>query len=68
MLITEEERKILEHVVRDADAWVAAAVLVGDWAVREKIDRYREAYLAAVALPDYKNRVERDAAEATLND
>ena len=65
MHLTDHDRAVLAHMVVDVDAWVAhAEAEVGEWAVTEKIAKYSAAYDAAVALPDYKNRVERDAAAA----
>ena len=65
LTLTDEQRAVLAHVVVDPDAWVAhAEAEVGENAVTGKIARHSAAYDAAVALPEYKNRVERDAAEA----
>ena len=65
MHLTDHDRAVLAHMVIDVDAWVAhAEAEVGENAVTGKIARYSAAYDAAAALPNYKNRVERDAAEA----
>lgn len=65
LTLTDEQRAVLAHVVVDPDAWVAHAVeVIGEWAVYEKLEKHRDAYMEAFALPEYKNRVERDAAAA----
>jgi hypothetical protein len=65
LTLTDEQRAVLAHVVVDPDAWVAHALAaIGELAVYEKIERHRDAYVKAFALPGYQNRVERDAAEA----
>ena len=64
MKITEEERAIIGHVVVDPDAWIAHALKeVGEWAVKAKIDKYRDDYLAKKDKPDYKNRAVRQVEE-----
>ena len=68
MKITDEERAIIGHVVIDPDAWVAHALKeVGEWAVRAKIDKYRDSYFADKIKPDYKNRAVREM-EALSNE
>jgi hypothetical protein len=62
--LTQEERAILAHVVLDPDVWVTHALAtVGEKAVTAKIERWRPVYLAEKDNPDYKNRIQRDAAE-----
>lgn len=62
MILTPEELNILAHVVVDPLAWADhAAATVGEYAVREKIEKYRAEYTEQSALPDYKNRSQRDA-------
>lgn len=64
MELTAEDRAILAHVVVDPDAWTAHALAtVGEWAVMNKINKYRADYLAEKDLPGYKNRADRDAME-----
>jgi len=64
MELTVEEKGILAHIVVDPDAWVAHALEHGgEKAVTAKIESYRADYLSKKGLPDYKNRVERDAFE-----
>ena len=61
MEITNEDRAILNHVVIDADEWISHALAtVGEWAVIEKINRYRSDYLAQKDKPGYQTRAERE--------
>ena len=72
-----EDMAILAHVITDPQAWIDNAIANNlEWAIQEKIDKYRQDYLTAKYLsitvdeetgeetrvpnPDYKNRVERD--------
>lgn len=61
-MLTKEQRAILAHVVNDPDAWAAHALAtIGEVAINEKANRYRDEYLAQKDLPGYKTRAERDA-------
>lgn len=61
MLLSNEQRAILAHVVVDPDAWVAHALAtIGEDAVQKKIERYRADYLASKKKPGYKPRAERE--------
>lgn len=62
MNITDEQRKILAHVVVDPDDWAANALK--DDHVLQKIEKYRVEYEKAAGEPDYKNRAEREALAA----
>lgn len=67
--LTELEHNIVAHVVVDPVAWWDHAnhedrKVDAEQALAEKIARHSEEYLAASAEPDYKNRAQRDAAEA----
>jgi len=66
MKFSEEDKAVLAHVVLDPDAWLAHAVKTfgeekATVFLKQKVDRWRPEYLAQKDLPDYKNRVERDA-------
>ncbi len=61
MKLTKEDRAVLAHVVVDPDAWVKHALeTVGEWAVKSKIEKYRESYLAEKDKPGYKTRAEKE--------
>lgn len=63
MNLTSEQLAILAHVVIDPQGWADhAADTVGPNAVLAKIEKYRTEYEAAVVLPGYKTRAEREAA------
>lgn len=70
MQLTAEERAILAHRKVDVDAWVAHALAtVGEWAVRENVEKYREPYFTEKKNrgDGYKPRVTRQAdADAVL--
>lgn len=60
--LSNEDRAILAHVVVNPDTWVAHSLSTpkgGEWAVRAKIDRWRESYLVEKDKPEYKTRAER---------
>ncbi len=66
--MTNEQRAVLAHVVIDPDAWLAHAVATfgeekAAEMLAEKVERWQPDYDAAVALPGYKTRAEREAAE-----
>ena len=62
MRLSVEDKAILAHVVVDPDAWVSHALAtVGEWAVKAKIEKYRDDYLAKKDLPGYQTRAEREA-------
>lgn len=75
-----EEAAILAHVIVDPQAWIDNAIANNlEWAIQEKVEKYRQDYLDAKYLsitvdpetgietrvenPDYLNRAERDALE-----
>lgn len=62
MILTEEDKAVLAHVVADPVAWFNHAMLtVGESAVGAKVDKYRAEYLAQKDLPGYQTRAEREA-------
>lgn len=82
MDITEEQYAVLSDCIVDPDEWINNAIeKVGELAVLEKIEKYRQAYLNVKYLsitidpetqeeirvenPDYKTRAEREAIEET---
>lgn len=69
MELSTEDRAVLAHVLPDPDAWVANALTrlgedVGTQAITDKIAKYRQAYLDALATEGeaYQTRAERDEA------
>jgi hypothetical protein len=60
IILTQEERDILNHVVKDADNWAANPKVTREM-VDAKVAKYRADYEANSALPDYKTRADRDA-------
>jgi len=61
MELSIENKAILAHVVVDPDAWVEHALeTVGESAVIQKIEKYRDDYLAKKDLPDYQTRAEKE--------
>lgn len=59
MELSAEDWAVLADVVVNPEAWVSHAIeVVGEYAVREKIEKYRAAYLAKKDMPDYKTRAE----------
>jgi hypothetical protein len=61
MELTQEQYAILEHVLVDPDAWIANAIAtVGELAVIDKINKYRDDYLSQKDNPNYKTRAERE--------
>jgi hypothetical protein len=60
MNLTNEQIAILAHVVIDPQAWVAHAInTVGEHAVLQKIDKYRNEYLAKKDTASYLTRAQR---------
>ena len=74
--LTERERAVLAHVVVDPDAWWehccscdgsdGQRALDHEACLSAKVARWGGEYDAAVALPDYKTRAERDAEQEAL--
>lgn len=68
MNLSAEDRAVLAHVVADPDVWVANALTLenGEQIVTDKITKYRQAYLDALAAEGqgYKTKAQRDAVEA----
>jgi hypothetical protein len=61
----QENQSVLKHCIVDPDAWVTHAIAtVGQWAVDEKIAKYRQDYLDHKYDDDYQTRAERDAPKA----
>lgn len=57
----QENQSVLKHCLVDPDAWVAhATATVGEWAVEEKINKYRDDYLKHKYDDDYQTRAERE--------
>ena len=66
MVITEEQRAVMAHVVVDPDAWIDHAVATFGEAMaavflENKVARHRAYYEEKSAAPGYKTRAERDA-------
>jgi len=61
MILTNEQLNILNHVVVDGQAWADNAT---EEAMLAKVARHKQSYDDAVAKGDYKNRKQRDEAEA----
>ena len=66
--MTPKQRAILEHVVKDADAWYSHAVQhfgqqLADQFLREKCARWEQEYDRESKRSDYKNRAQREADE-----
>jgi hypothetical protein len=60
---TEENKKVLAHIVIDPDAWIAHVMAHGnDKAIKAKVDTWQPVYEAEKAkLGDaYKNRAQRE--------
>lgn len=67
LIVSDEDLAVIAHVVPDAEAWVQHAFdNLGASAVRAKIDKYRDVYVADKARlgPGYKSRAARDAEAA----
>jgi hypothetical protein len=67
MEMTEEQRAVLAYVVPDPDSWYAHALATfgevnADELLLSKVYRWQAEYDAAVVLPGYQTRAERDAA------
>lgn len=57
----QENQSVLKHCLVDPDAWVAHAIAtVGQWAVDEKIEKYRQDYRNHKYDEGYKTRAERE--------
>lgn len=64
MELTPAEKAVLAHAVVDPDTWVANTVsMLGEEAVRAKIERWRPYYEVDKDKPNYKNRAVRNAEE-----
>ena len=64
MILTQRQLDILNHVVEDGQAWADNAKK--EEHVLAKVARYESTYDEAVANGSYKNRQQRDAAEAQI--
>ena len=62
MILTQRQLDVLNHVVVDGQAWADNAKEEAH--VLAKIAKYESAYDEAVAKGNYKNRKQRDEAEA----
>lgn len=61
MILLDEDKAILAHIVIDPQRWADhAAATIGDKSVRSKIDKYRESYLSEKDMAGYKNRKQRE--------
>jgi hypothetical protein len=63
MVLSDEDRAVLNHIVIDADVWAEHAVeTIGESAVTAKIERWKPVYLAEKERlgEDYKTRAERE--------
>jgi hypothetical protein len=64
MILTDRQLAILNHVVEDGQSWADNALKEDH--VLSKIAKYESAYDDAVAQGSYKNRQQRDEAEAQI--
>jgi hypothetical protein len=62
MKLTQRQLDVLNHILVDGQAWADNAVKEDH--VLAKVAKYESAYDEAVAKGDYKNRKQRDEAEA----
>ena len=62
MKLTDRQLGVLNHVVEDGQDWADNAIKEDH--VLAKVAKYESAYDEAVAKGDYKNRKQRDEAEA----
>ena len=66
--MTNDEKKILAHIVVDPDAWYNHAVSwfgqeLADQHLAVKVAKYKDQYDGEKVKPGYKNRLERDQEE-----
>lgn len=59
--MTNEDKAILAHVVINPDEWITHAIAtVGKQAITDKINKYRESYLAEKDTTGYLTRKQRE--------
>jgi hypothetical protein len=60
--LSQEDQAVLTHCIVDPQAWIDNAIANNlEFAIREKINKYRQEYFDAKDLPGYQTRAEREA-------
>jgi len=64
MKLTQRQLDVLNHIVKDGQAWADNAIK--EEHILVKVAKYESAYDEAIAKGNYKNRKQRDEEEARL--